>query len=354
MKDHKEYLFNLRIKLSKTRKTQPWTEDDLMKVFKQLKVNKATDPVGLVTELFKPGVAGSDVFKSVLTLCNMIRDEFRIPEFMELTNITSIYKNKGSRQDLDNDRGVFTVTCLRTIVDQLIYNDDYETIDDEMNDSSVGGRRNRSIRDNLFIVNGIINNVINKKLNVDLSLYDLAKCFDSQWHAETMNDLWDVGVTDDRFAVISEMNRTCNIAVRTPVGLSDRFELNDIEMQGTVMGPIKCSVQLDTLGRDCYERQEGLFIYNGCVSVPPLEMIDGVATFAHCGPQSIVMNAIVNAKIESKKPQFGPNKCFNIHIGSELICCDGLKVHEECIQQREFETYLGDVICSSGSNKKNI
>ena len=118
MKDHKEYLFNLRIKLSKTRKTQPWTEADLMKVFKQLKVNKATDPVGLVTELFKPGVAGSDVFKSVLTLCNMIRDEFRIPEFMELTNITSIYKNKGSRQDLDNDRGVFTVTCLRTIVDQ--------------------------------------------------------------------------------------------------------------------------------------------------------------------------------------------------------------------------------------------
>ena len=118
MKDHKEYLFNLRIKLSKTRKTQPWTEADLMKVFKQLKVNKATDPVGLVTELFKPGVAGSDVFKSVLTLCNMIRDEFTIPEFMELTNITSIYKNKGSRQDLDNDRGVFTVTCLRTIVDQ--------------------------------------------------------------------------------------------------------------------------------------------------------------------------------------------------------------------------------------------
>ena len=103
---------------------------------------------------------------------------------------------------------------------------------------------------------------------------------------ETMNDLWDVGVTDDRFSVISELNKKCNISVRTPVGLTERFELNDIEMQGTVLGPIKASVQLDTLGRDCYERQEGLYLYNECVSVPPLQMIDDVASFSICSTQS--------------------------------------------------------------------
>ena len=195
---------------------------------------------------------------------------------------------------------------------------------------------------------------MNHKLNVDLTLYDLEKCFDSQWHSETMNDLWDVGITDDRFSLISEMNRKCNIAVKTPVGMSDRFVLSDIEMQGTVLGPIKCSVQLDTLGRDCYERQEGLYLYNGCVSVPPLEMIDDLASFAICGPQSIVTNAIVNAKIESKKLKFGPTKCFNIHVGSDKTSCDGLKVHDQDINEKEYETYLGDIICATGSNQKNI
>ena len=112
-----------------------------------------------------------------------------------------------------------------------------------------------------------------------------------------MNDLWDVGVTDDRFAVIAEMNKSCNIAVKTPVGQTERFSLAELEMQGTVMGPIKASVQLDTLGRDCYERQEGLYLYNGCVSVPPLQMIDDLASFAICGTQSVVTNAIVNAKM---------------------------------------------------------
>ena len=71
------------------------------------------------------------------------------------------------------------------------------------------------IRDNLFIVYGIINNALNNKINVDLSLYDIAKCFDVQWDEETMNDLWDVGVTDDKFALVSEMNAKCNISIKT-------------------------------------------------------------------------------------------------------------------------------------------
>ena len=354
MKANKEYLFSLRLKLSKTVKSSDWTHKDLLKVMKKLKVNKAADPLGLVNELFKPGVAGSDLVNSVLTLCNMIRSECQIPKFAELANITSIYKNKGSKQDLDNDRGIFSVTCLRSIVDNLIYNDYYEIIDSNMSDSNVGGRRNRSIRDNLFIVYGVINNALQKKLNLDLSLYDIAKCFDSQWHAETMNDLWDVGVRDNKFAVISEMNSRCNISVRTPVGLTERFELTDIEMQGTVLGPIKCSVQLDTLGRDCYERQEGLYWYNDCVAVPPLQMIDDLASFSLCSPDSVITNAIINGKIEAKKLEFGPAKCYNIHIGDERKCCVGLKVHEESINRKSHETYLGDIICYTGSNIKNV
>ena len=353
LKDNKEYLFSLRLKLSKTRKTEKWTNDDLMKVMKQLKTKKATDPVGLVSELFKPGVAGLDLVESTLSLCNMMKEECKVPKFVELANITSIFKNKGSKMDLNNDRGIFSVTCLRGIVDKLVYNDIYDVVDGNMSDSNVGGRQNRSIRDNLFIVYGIINNAINKHLNIDMSLYDIEKCFDAQWYQETMNDLWDVGVKDDRFALISEMNAKSNIAIKTPVGMTDRFELTQIEMQGTVMGPIKASVQLDTLGRDCYERQEGVYWYNDCVAVPPLMMIDDLASFSICGPDSVITNAIINSKIECKKLQLGPKKCFNMHIGSNSECQD-LRIHNSKMNTSEWETYLGDVISVSGSNQKNI
>ena len=82
------------------------------------------------------------------------------------------------------------------------------------------------------------------------------------WYEETMNDLWDAGVQDDKFAVIAKMNEKCNIAVNTPVGISERFELNKIEMQGTKFSNLKCSVQIDSLGKECYTSKEGCFYTN--------------------------------------------------------------------------------------------
>ena len=63
--------------------------------------------------------------------------------------------------------------CLQpifmSILDSLIYNNEYSTIDSERSDCNVGARKNRNIRDNIFVVNAIFNTI--KKSN--------EKCFDS-------------------------------------------------------------------------------------------------------------------------------------------------------------------------------
>ena len=68
-----------------------------------------------------------------------------------------------------------------------------------MSDSNVGGRKQRNIRDNLFVLYSVINNAINKKINMNITSYDITQCFDSMWYQDTMNDLWDVGIKDDNF-----------------------------------------------------------------------------------------------------------------------------------------------------------
>ena len=153
---------------------------------------------------------------------------------------------------------------------------------------------------NLFVVYGIITYALEAGIEIDMTLYGLAKCFDSLWFQETMNNLWDSGVKDDKFALISKMNTNCNIAVKTPVGITDRFQLEKIEMQGTKLSNIKCAVQINTLGKECYTFDEGMFLYKECVKVPPLGMIDDVSSFSKCGSDSVKINAIINAKIESK------------------------------------------------------
>ena len=126
LKDMKNNLFIMRSEVAKLRKSDNWSEVEPMKVLKILKCNKATDPVGLVYELFKPGVAGSDLLQSVLVLCNKIKESCQIPKFLELTNISSLYKQRGSKSYMNNDRGVFNGVTVRSILDKLVYNDYYE------------------------------------------------------------------------------------------------------------------------------------------------------------------------------------------------------------------------------------
>ena len=60
------------------------------------------------------------------------------------------------------------------------------------------GEAGRNIRDNLFIINGIIRNVVNGKAKqVDVTLCDISKCFDEMWYQETFNDHYDVKVQDE-------------------------------------------------------------------------------------------------------------------------------------------------------------
>ena len=57
----------------------------------------------MINKLFKSSCGGSDPEESLLLLYNGIKENFFLPEYMMLENITTAYKNKGSRFDMDND-----------------------------------------------------------------------------------------------------------------------------------------------------------------------------------------------------------------------------------------------------------
>ena len=109
IKTLKEELCKKRLEFVKLLPNTKWNNDDLQKVLKSLKMNKSRDPHYLINEIFKPGVIGVDLQKSLLVMFNRIKIEFTIPELMQLANIVSIYKGKGAKNDLQNDRGIFII-----------------------------------------------------------------------------------------------------------------------------------------------------------------------------------------------------------------------------------------------------
>ena len=117
-----------------------------------------------------------------------------------------------------------------------------------------------------------------------------------------------------------------------------------------MFAPIKCSVQIDTLGRDCINTGDGLYQYKGIVDVPALAMVDDIIGVTTCCDETVELNSIINAKIEAKKLRLSETKCYKIHISKkQKVCSIRIKAHENDIKEVASAVYLGDVINEDGS-----
>ena len=125
-------------------------------------------------------------------------------------------------------------------------------------------------------------------------------------------------------------------------------------MQGTVLAPLKCSVQIDTLGKECLKNQEGVYKYKGCTSVPPLSYIDDVLGITKWSSSSVKLNALIQSKMNHKKLQLNQSKCFKMHVGKPSECCPELKIDGKKMISVEKETYLGEILSSDGRLTDNI
>ena len=93
---------------------------------------------------------------SLINLLNCVKKTQIYPTIFRPANISSFWKRKGDKSDLDNDRGVFNVTKIQSIMDKMIYNDIYEPFDAQMSCSNIGARKNRNFRDHISTVKTLI------------------------------------------------------------------------------------------------------------------------------------------------------------------------------------------------------
>ena len=193
---------------------------ELGKVLSSLKTGKSCDPSGLTSNLFKK----PDLRKSLLLMLNRTKETLQIPTFFCNSNIASIWKKKGDVLQLQYHRGIFLGSLFKTILMKLIYRRNYKTIDSNMSESNIGGRKGRSCRDHIFVVNGIIQDALCSKKSkpLDLFICDYKTMFDGLDVKTTLNDIYDNGVTDDSWVLIYKLYETNNLSINTPVGQTVR------------------------------------------------------------------------------------------------------------------------------------
>ena len=214
---------------------------------------------------------------------------------------------------------------------------------------------------------------------MDLQIFDYKQCFDSLWLQECLNDIYTNGVKDDKLALLFNINSQVKVTVKTPVGKTDTGVIKNVITQGDVFGPILCSNQVDSFGKECLNEGKYTYSYKGEVDIPPLSMVDDLICISECGHKTAMVNTFINYKTNSKKLQFGAPKCKKLHVGHkrEEHKCQDLEIDEwkevavtnditgeveiedictgdVTMEETSEEKYLGDLISTDGRNLKNI
>ena len=220
-----------------------------------------------------------------------------------------------------------------------------------MSDSNVGARKNQNIRNHLFILYAVINSVLKTKDKcIDIQIYDLVKAFDNLWLEDSMIDLVDSteeSNQNDKLALVYKASEANLIAVKTPMGLTERVNMPLITLQGGTWGPMGCSNSIDKIGKESEKNSSMCYYYKGIAKILPMAMVDDLLSVSDCGTQSVVINSFINTKIEMKKLTFhtqnkeGMSKCQKMHIGNPNSNCPVLswKRNNNCHTTSLFRGY---------------
>ena len=278
------------------------TKEELEKAIQNLKTKKASDFNNMKNELIKYG--GGKLKSSLLTLLNEVLRKAEVPERWKVMIIKSIYKNKGKRNEMANQRGIFLTSVISKIFERILLNRSKEVLEENMSPFQCGGRSGRGIVDHLFTVRALIDEA--RYYNRDLYMYygDLEKCFDKLWLRDSIIEVWKAGVPAREVMLIYKMNEEANIVVDTPFGRTEKVRLREVVRQGTIWGPTLCAVateKINSIG------EKVSTLYSESTNIESLIFVDDICG---AGSRETVGKVIGNCRTieERKKMTFNEKK----------------------------------------------
>ena len=171
---------------------------------------------------------------------NQIKNINTVPHQWTQVQISTIYKNKGKRKRLLNQRGIFLKQVLSKMYGTLNMNRAKEAMK-SVNKLQAGSQDNRSTADQTFLMRAAVDHAKYLDQPLFITLYDYSQCFDSLWLSDSLLSLLKIGVEKEVVSILRTLNETCNITVKTPVGMTEEFEMKYIVQQGSVSGSALCA-----------------------------------------------------------------------------------------------------------------
>lgn len=215
----------------------PPTLDEVEKAIKQTSSGKAPGMDGIPAEVYKAvGPEALEAFHSIIT---SIWEEEEIPQEFRDATIVSLYKNKGSKSDCGNYRGISLLSIAGKILARIILNRLITSISEEnLPETQCGFRPGRSTVDMIFAVRQVQEKCKEQNLDLYAVFIDLTKAFDTVNREALWVILQRLGCPRKFVQLIQQFHDNMTGLVLSGGEASDTFDISNGVKQGCVLAPV--------------------------------------------------------------------------------------------------------------------
>ena len=323
------------------------TKSEIKRAIQNKKNRKAT--TDWKNEIIKGG--GDEMVDLILPVIQAFWKTERPPKQWNDGRITSVWKGKGDRERMENQRGITVSSAIGTIAEEIIYNRMVKTI--EFTQAQAGGQKGASTTDHVFILKNIMAIAKKEGREIIFTFFDVKKAYD---RADTDDMMGIVGRNNFRgkiWKLMRSLNVDLTARIKTKAGITREITRETGGKQGGKLMVQLFSKLMDTLAEDMLENAEmGVLLDD--TRIPSLLFVDDVISLAEGYDQQEKTLLEVHEFSLKHKLEWGQQKCKVMEIGNHKEMKNEWKLGDLAITNCRTYTYLGEVISRDGKNEENL
>ena len=323
------------------------TKTEIKKAIENKKNKKATSD--WKNEVIKKG--GDPMVDLIYPVIRAFWNEEQAPKQWNEGVITNVWKGKGDREKMENQRGITVSSSVGTIVEEIMTNRLMQTI--QFTQAQAGGRKGASTTDQVFILKAIITITLKKGWELMVTFFDIKKAYDRANMDDMLHVIHEHGFSGKIWRLTKTINENLTARVKTKAGLSRKIKREKGGKQGGKLMVPMFAKMMDTLPEEL-ENQSGMGIKFGQLKLCCLEYVDDVVTLAiGYDQQQQTLQAVSDFAIK-RQLEWGVDKCKVMEIGTHKERRNSWKLGDKTIGNCEVYRYLGEEISRDGKNKRNL